>query len=149
MLTGDRTVVIHEQFHGLRQRDYLSCSLGLDPFAEELVGERAQRREWVPSQVAGLDRRLAGADQDAAVRVHAAGHRRHLRTAVSAESGQDGPVTGAEELLGALYAHEARAGSDAVEPEPPTHLVLVHDGVGVAVGDTVLVGEPLRALFAA
>ena len=56
---------------------------------------------------------------------------------------------GAEELLGALYAHEARAGSDAVEPEPPAHLVLVHEGVGVAVGDTVLVGEPLRALFAA
>src|SRR5215510_6226388 len=39
--------------------------------------------------------------------------------------------------------------SEAVEPGPPAHLVLVHDGAGVAVGEPVLVGQPVRALLAA
>src|SRR5215470_2464837 len=39
--------------------------------------------------------------------------------------------------------------SEAVEPGPPAHLVLVHDGAGVAVGEPVLVGQPMRALFTA
>src|SRR5580700_5923744 len=39
--------------------------------------------------------------------------------------------------------------SGAVEPDSPAHLVLVHDGAGVAVGEPVLVGQPVRALFAA
>src|SRR5215471_14477754 len=39
--------------------------------------------------------------------------------------------------------------SEAVEPGPPAHLVLVHDGAGVAMGEPVLVGQPVRALIAA
>src|SRR5580704_154566 len=39
--------------------------------------------------------------------------------------------------------------SGAVEPDAPAVLVLVHDGAGVAVGEPMLVGQPVRALFAA
>src|ERR1700760_1269138 len=39
--------------------------------------------------------------------------------------------------------------SEGVEAETPLHLPLVHDGVGVAVRDAVLVGEPVGALFTA
>src|ERR1051326_1817052 len=44
-------------------------------------------------------------------------------------------------------AGEERSGS--VEAEPPAHLVLVHDGVGVAAGDAGFVRQPVGALFAA
>ena len=39
--------------------------------------------------------------------------------------------------------------SGSVEAQAPTHLVLVHDRVGVAAGDARVVGEPVGALFAA
>ena len=39
--------------------------------------------------------------------------------------------------------------SVAVQPGTPAQLVLVHDGAGVAVSKPVLVGQPVRALFAA
>src|SRR5579859_1622935 len=39
--------------------------------------------------------------------------------------------------------------SGAVETRTPAQLVLVHDGAGVAVTEPVLVGQPVRALFAA
>src|SRR5215472_479132 len=39
--------------------------------------------------------------------------------------------------------------SEAVEAGPPAHLVLVHDGAGVPMGEPVLIRQPVRTLFAA
>src|SRR5690348_4437766 len=39
--------------------------------------------------------------------------------------------------------------SGAEEPGAPAQFVLVHDGAGVAVGEPMLVGQPVRTLFAA
>src|SRR6201995_230238 len=39
--------------------------------------------------------------------------------------------------------------ADGVEAETPLHLPLVHDGVGVAMRNAVLVGKPVGALFTA
>src|SRR5215467_8331231 len=50
-----------------------------------------------------------------------------------------------------LEIREARpqSMSGAVEAGPPAHLVLVHDGAGVPMGEPVLIRQPVRALFAA
>src|SRR5260370_15774543 len=37
----------------------------------------------------------------------------------------------------------------SVEAQAPAHLVFVHDRVGVAVRDAGVIGQPVRALFAA
>src|SRR5450755_5053798 len=49
VLAGDRSVVVDQQFHGIRQRDDLRRPLGLDPFAVEGVGKCAYGYEWVTS----------------------------------------------------------------------------------------------------
>jgi len=37
----------------------------------------------------------------------------------------------------------------AVEAQPPAHLILVHDRVGIAAGDAGVVRQPVRPFFAA
>src|SRR5215469_17046085 len=43
VLAGDSPVILHEQVHGIRQRNDLHVALDLDPLAEEVVGEDTQR----------------------------------------------------------------------------------------------------------
>ena len=49
-----------------------------------------------------------------------------------------------QELPGAVQVHLA-----AAAPEPALYLVLVHDGPGVAVGQAMLVGQPVSTFLAA
>lgn len=49
-----------------------------------------------------------------------------------------------QELPGVLRIHLAPAA-----PEPALHLVLVHDGAGVAMGQAMLVGQPVGTFLAA
>jgi hypothetical protein len=79
------------------------------------------------------------------------------RTGRSADqAGRVGRVRWARHNAGARHpraAHRRRARrggwSGSVEAQAPTHLVLVHDRVGVPAGDARVVGEPMSSFFAA
>jgi len=87
----------------------LRRSFGLHPRTVERVSEGADRSERVATQIAGLDRRLPGADQDPVLVVDRAGHRRHLRQTIRPQRSQDGVVMVAQELQSLLWAHVAQS----------------------------------------
>ena len=74
MFTGYQPVVIDQEIHGVRKRDYLRGSLGLDPAPEKALGKCADRCVRVAAEIPGLERGLPRADQDAPLRVHGTQH---------------------------------------------------------------------------
>src|SRR6478736_8991978 len=98
VLSRDAAEVLHEGLDGVGRVDDLALAVELHPRAPEVVGEHEHADPGVAAGVDGLGPPRVGRDDDAALRVDAAGDRRGLGAAVGAGRHQHHLVPWAGEL---------------------------------------------------
>lgn len=142
VFTRGHPVVVDQRLHGVRQAYDLGLAVDLCPFAEEGIGEEAERHSGIAEQIAGLGRGLTRADDDPSLVVDRAEHRRRLGSAVGMTRDHDRPVVFTGEVAGSARIHRTALEANG----PPVQLVLVHQCDRVTVGKSVLVGQPVDPL---
>jgi hypothetical protein len=98
VLTGYRPEVIHQRFHGIGQLDHLGVAVHLDIGPVEVVRQHGHARGGRATDVGRLGALRVAGDDDAAVVIDSAGHRRALQRPVGPERGEHHAMSRADEV---------------------------------------------------